>query len=471
MAWGKQILVNRLGREKNNCWPHCFFAWILFTLSQSAAVAADLPVRVIAVLPEKGSAIIEHLSGDALPLGTKYRVVLLPEHRDIVTIDAVTQSGEKQNMYSASALRDVDGLELPAANAWYTLTAAGDTRLIVTQKNAIYEHLIRGVDATLEARQPLTWSPKPPKINAVPTITIAHTDISEILEKIGAYRSVILKLASADDPTFRGGPGAKVFREAAPGVVLIVTDQGFGSGIVISQRGEVLTNWHVIDGAKSIAIVLKPPAGQQLRPTDVVDGRILRYDQVADLALIQFVQPPPYVVPLRLGDDRTVEVGSPVHAIGHPEGQDWTYTQGIISQLRVDYRWISEDKVQHAASVIQTQTPINSGNSGGPLLDDNVDVIGINSFRLPGTEGINFAVAVGEIKRFLNAPGIVWQRPLPRLLRHSRPALLRVVSLGVFVITLIQQTARRSFRLIPGAWVEPISTFMVSERMGRPNTR
>jgi hypothetical protein len=124
-------------------------------------------------------------------------------------------------------------------------------------------------------------------------------------------------------------------------------------------------------------------------------------DQIADLALIQLRRAPSNLTTLRLGEQQSIEVGSAVHAIGHPEGLYWTYTQGVISQVRANHDWVGDDKIKHVATVVQTQTPINPGNSGGPLLDDNVSVIGINSFRAPGSEGLNFAVSVDEIKQFL----------------------------------------------------------------------
>ncbi len=99
-----------------------------------------------------------------------------------------------------------------------------------------------------------------------------------------------------------------------------------------------------------------------------------------------------------------VEVAQEVHAIGHPEGEIWTYTKGIISQIRPQYEWSYNDRIKHKSKVIQTQTPINPGNSGGPLLNDNIELIGVNSFTKRG-EGLNFAVSVDVIKEFLGRKG------------------------------------------------------------------
>src|SRR4051812_49126929 len=108
-----------------------------------------------------------------------------------------------------------------------------------------------------------------------------------------------------------------------------------------------------------------PPLGT--RPA--MEAKLIKYDEIADLALIQMQPTPAGLNPLRLADSNSVEVGSSVHAIGHPNGEYWTYTQGIVSQVRHGYQW-TDGKLAHKATVVQTQTPINPGNSGGPLLDD-----------------------------------------------------------------------------------------------------
>jgi hypothetical protein len=133
---------------------------------------------------------------------------------------------------------------------------------------------------------------------------------------------------------------------------------------------------------------------------DLVVAKVLRRDEVADLALIQVPKLPQGVKPLELGNSTTLEVGADVHAIGHPTGQSWTYTRGVVSQIRRAHAWKTESKLNHEATVIQTQTPINPGNSGGPLLDDQLRIVGINSFVGEG-EGLNFAVSAEDVKSFL----------------------------------------------------------------------
>jgi S1-C subfamily serine protease len=211
----------------------------------------------------------------------------------------------------------------------------------------------------------------------------------------------------------RGATNVEVYQKAVAGTVLVVTDRSVGSGAVISSKGEVLTNWHVIQGAHRVAVIFKPQEGVEIKKELAFAATPLKTDPVADLALLQIQAPPPEPTVLSLGDLSQVQVGQDVHAIGHPKQQTWTYTAGLVSQIRPQYQWRgAPDDILHQATVIQTQTPINPGNSGGPLLDDHAAIIGINSFRGEG-EGLNYAVAVDTIKAFLQKTDSTVTPPLP----------------------------------------------------------
>jgi hypothetical protein len=134
----------------------------------------------------------------------------------------------------------------------------------------------------------------------------------------------------------------------------------------------------------------------------MVRADVIRIDPLRDLALLKVALAPQSARPLDLGTEAEIQVGADVHAIGHPDGEAWTYTRGLISQIRKGFVW-EADGDAHRADVIQTQTPINPGNSGGPLLSESGKLIGINSFKESG-EGLNFAVALSEISAFLNLP-------------------------------------------------------------------
>lgn len=200
----------------------------------------------------------------------------------------------------------------------------------------------------------------------------------------------------------RGASG--LYDRTANAVVLIAdAGGGQGSGVVISRaEGFIVTNWHVIQNARQLAVFFKPPAGITVEPASMYVPEIVRVDRDADLAILRVRGMPDHVVELPLGDIAEVRVGADVHAIGHPSGELWTYTRGFVSQVRPGYQWQTESG-RHAATVIQTQTPINPGNSGGPLMDEDGRVVGINTFVRAQTQGINYAVSVADLRTLLAA--------------------------------------------------------------------
>jgi S1-C subfamily serine protease len=200
----------------------------------------------------------------------------------------------------------------------------------------------------------------------------------------------------------RGAAEARLYSRIAPGVVLIATKDSLGSGSVISPEGLILTNLHVVGSAPVVAVVFKPSVeGAEVTKADIHRGTVIRRDQITDLALVEVTDPPANMTTIRLGAMNDISVGSDVHAIGHPTGEAWSYTKGIVSQVRRNYEWKAEDGLKHTASVIQTQTPINPGNSGGPLLTDEGTLVGVNSFKAEG-EGLNFAVSVDDVRTLLS---------------------------------------------------------------------
>ena len=232
--------------------------------------------------------------------------------------------------------------------------------------------------------------------------------IASTLQKLG--RNLILE-------STRGERDIAVFQKSASAVVFVLAGKdSVGSGVIISRDGQVLTNWHVINGDPKPVVVLKPKDSAELKKELAFLATVIKVDEVADLALLKIVNPPPSLSFLPLGTASSLNVGQDVHAIGHPQGEVWTYTRGIVSQIRANYEWKTEEGITHRANIIQTQTPINPGNSGGPLLDENAKVVGINSFRHRSGEGLNYAVSVDTINEFLSRPGSreVARRQAPR---------------------------------------------------------
>jgi S1-C subfamily serine protease len=189
-----------------------------------------------------------------------------------------------------------------------------------------------------------------------------------------------------------------------------------GSGFLVDRRGDILTSYHVVEGADRNTGVTVQFADNVARRATVVGQ-----DPNDDLAVLRVdkANVPP-VNPLQLGDSTTVRVGDPTLAIGNPFGYDRTLTSGIVSALQ---RQIQAPNGFSINNVIQTDAPINPGNSGGPLLDAGGRVIGINSQIAAGGSsnvGIAFAVPINTAKSVL-AP-----------LEAGRP--VRVAWLGISVL-------------------------------------
>lgn len=230
-------------------------------------------------------------------------------------------------------------------------------------------------------------------LGAVPDTQLLHR-LSPVFQNL--ERDLILK-------STRGEKEQKLFRECAPAVVLVLTKDSIGSGVIIDSSGHVITNNHVVGSSPTVAVVFKPRNGEDLTKDLARRAVIEKVDEIADLAMLRIDNPPPSLSILPLGDVKALEVGMDVHSIGHPEGEIWTYTRGTISALRANYEANIGGKV-FRANVIQHQTPTNPGNSGGPLMTDSCLVVGVNTF-VKGREGLNFAVSVDTIRRFLDTPG------------------------------------------------------------------
>ena len=191
-----------------------------------------------------------------------------------------------------------------------------------------------------------------------------------------------------------------IYEDNALGVVLLMGDVGFGSGVIISSSGYVLTNNHVIENNENLEAILSYQYELGGYEDYVHSIEIIKQDKVKDLALIKINNPRTSLKSIKISR-KVPAIGSQVHAIGHPDLEVWTYTTGYISQIREEYEWSYEDEFEHMANVYQTQTPIAEGNSGGPLLNNYGNLVGINTFGDSENDFQNFSVTVDEIIKFL----------------------------------------------------------------------
>src|SRR6266542_223679 len=205
----------------------------------------------------------------------------------------------------------------------------------------------------------------------------------------------------------------QIYRRAAPGVVQVTATQGvstpaidpffgspfpqkkqqakaLGSGFVIDKAGHVVTNFHVVEGARAVEV--------SFSNNESLKARIVGSDPSTDVAVLQVDAHSRALTPLTPGDSRGVHVGDSVVAIGNPLGYERTVTTGIVSALQ---RVIQAPNTYSIDHVIQTDAALNKGNSGGPLLDSRGDVIGVNSQIQSGSGGnvgIGFAVPINTVR-------------------------------------------------------------------------
>ena len=223
--------------------------------------------------------------------------------------------------------------------------------------------------------------------------------------RVGSPPAVAAQPASAQpvalQPASSESAAGRVFAAASPGVVgLVVSGQtpagpmryGGGSGFVIDASGLILTNNHVVEGARTVTV--------RFQDDTTREAQVLGTDRGNDLALLK-VDLPANVPILPLGDSDQVRVGDLAIAIGSPFGLDQTVTQGIVSAVQ---RTWAPGSGRVRRNLLQTDAPLNPGNSGGPLLNARGEVIGINSMiesPVRGSVGVGFAVPISLAQRLL----------------------------------------------------------------------
>jgi S1-C subfamily serine protease len=223
-------------------------------------------------------------------------------------------------------------------------------------------------------------APRAAKINMTEAAAPPNLDAEE-QNNVSVYRRVI--------PTVVNITSTAVAFDFFYGAV---PQQGQGSGFIIDGEGHILTNNHVIAGARQVEVTLWNKKKYR--------AEVIGADRQKDLAVIQITAK--NLSPATLGDSKTLEVGQKVYAIGNPFGLSGTMTRGIISSIR-SIRGPEGGAIDQA---IQTDAAINPGNSGGPLLNSRGEVIGINSLILTGgaeqSAGVGFAIPINSAKAVLN---------------------------------------------------------------------
>ena len=303
---------------------------------------------------------------------------------------------------------------------------AGEPGMAVPTETARLDETLKSVrDSTLERNLDDDSKAKAHVLAGQILLALAQADLRGHAEKTAAKAPAPAEVegepaeTAAVDVPFE--PRA-IYQKASKSVVLLLCASSEGSGelgtgsVVDTGRRLILTNAHVVirDSTRqpweTVRIYFKPAklTGDPKRDlSGPVDGRVVAWDQALDLALVEAPSLPEGMPAITLGDPRNVSVGDRVAAIGHPEqGGLWTLTTGVVSTVVADMSGVK------GKDVFQTDTSINRGNSGGPLLDASARIVGVNTLMSrKAADGlaitsVNFAVRSDVARRWMSAQGL-----------------------------------------------------------------
>ncbi len=245
--------------------------------------------------------------------------------------------------------------------------------------------LARSIEVTSQAQEP-------PSDRSVAAITPSQADnfVTDVVQQVGpsvvridASRTVQTEDAEMSDDPFFG----QFFGSQVPDAPKRQIQRGSGSGFILNEDGEIMTNAHVVDGADKVTVTLKD--GRSFT------GKVLGSDPVTDVAVVKIEASDLNTV--RMGDSDRLQVGEWAIAIGNPLGLDNTVTTGIVSATGRSSAQVGVGDKR--IDFIQTDAAINPGNSGGPLLNANGEVIGINTAIIQNAQGLGFAIPINQAQQ------------------------------------------------------------------------
>lgn len=203
--------------------------------------------------------------------------------------------------------------------------------------------------------------------------------ISSISSVQSSFQEQLGEIKASTSADFSG-----IVERETKGVVTIKTDISQGTGFLITDEGYILTNYHVMKGAKSAGVSTYNSKQHQVR--------LIGYGEKMDIALLKIEGS---FFSLTLGNSDNVKIGEKVIAIGNPLGLAFTVTEGIISAK-------NRAGINKLPYYFQTDVSLNPGNSGGPLISTDGEVIGINNFKISGAENIGFALEINHAIEAIN---------------------------------------------------------------------
>lgn len=218
------------------------------------------------------------------------------------------------------------------------------------------------------------------KINTL-TENIVQTgeELSSLGSQIGTIDEKFNLLKSSTSADFSG-----IIEKTVKSVVTIRTDVGQGTGFLVTGDGYIVTNAHVLAGGRTVNAITYEQNN--------IEAEFIGYDSNLDIALLKI---PGIYEELTLGNSNEIQVGEKVIAIGNPLGLQFSVSEGIVSGVH-------RPGPSQLEIYIQTDAALNPGNSGGPLINKQGEVIGINNFKIGGGESLGFALESNFIKSAIN---------------------------------------------------------------------
>lgn len=305
----------------------------------------------------------------------------------------------------------------------YILVGAICSMLAGTASSIVTMNMMKNTNTTNTSKtaQQNTSNGEKPKL--ITTNSTENLSIPEIVKKVSSAVVAISTKSASVSGRF-GGQSAQT--------------EGVGTGIIFSEDGYILTNYHVISGAQNITVLL-------IDGTEV-SAKVVNYDAAADVAVIKLDGNTKVPGVAEFGDSDMLEVGESVVAIGNPLGKEFvgSVTAGVVSAVN---RQVSIDNKD--LKFIQTDAAINQGNSGGPLLNSKGQVIGINTAKIgqEGVEGLGFAIPINTVN--------------PKMEDLVKP----ILKIGISCRDITEEISKE-YNIPVGVYVSEIQEFSAAEKAG-----
>ena len=261
------------------------------------------------------------------------------------------------------------------------------------------------------------------KAKLITTNSTEVLTVPEIVKKVSTSVVAISTSSSTSNNTGRG--------QIAP-------QEGVGTGIIFSEDGYILTNYHVISGAQTLKVMLSD--GKE------VSAKVINYDAASDVAVIKLADNTKVPGVAEFGDSDMLEVGEPVVAIGNPLGKEFlgSVTTGVVSAVNRQVSIENKD-----LKFIQTDAAINPGNSGGPLVNSKGQVIGINTAKIgqEGVEGLGFAIPINTVN--------------PKMDNLIKP----ILNIGISCRDITEEISKE-YKIPVGVYISQVKEFSAAEKAG-----